>query len=178
MEQQPSTDIFCLACQLPLHPRRKHPLCVDCLVRMMKEANIVTRRESFFSRTIGNEKKKCEYCLEDVVHPSRKTTICYDCIITALHQHKILERQAHYVYMVNKVHPLGDDYACGVFFDLFPGSDRSKRKRCDVCFQKCISPKRENAVCLDCAIDAMIQAKVLTLFIRNYFIPSSQDKQS
>jgi hypothetical protein len=126
----------------------------------LKEANIITRRDSFVNSVNERGKKMCEYCLEFIISGKRKTSICMDCIVQSLKIQKVLKTDVHKRLIVKKVHPA--EYDNGIFFDKSNINSNSKKK-CDICLEHIIHSKRGSCVCIDCMVDALINKGIVRI---------------
>lgn len=162
---------ICFVCDKnKVHPSRKFKICTDCFVDILREANIVPRREVDDTRDkTRNQKQTCLICMEDIIHWNRKTKFCTDCLVETLKNNQILKTQdIHREVIVRKVNPI--DEPSSVFRSIRPPDTK---KSCDLCSRKIIHSKRQNRVCVDCMIEALIQKEIIALEERPAFICTS-----
>lgn len=154
----------CIKCKtISVHPFREYKICADCVVKILKEANIIVRRESYLGHAIYRGRKMCEYCMEYVISSQRQTSICMDCMTLALKIHKILRYESRKEVRVKKIHPPDTDN--GFFMDKreSPRLTNYRKKMCDVCKKDIIHSKRSQKVCVDCLVSALIKKGIIEI---------------
>jgi hypothetical protein len=154
----------CMMCeQVCLHYDRQHDLCLDCLISLLKDSNILVRRDSHLAKTsdVRQGKKMCEYCLEYIVSANRKSSICMDCLVEALKIQKIVQSTKKIVVRSVKVHP--PDTNDGYFITRQPLTKPQYYKNCGICHKRNIYRLRNNLLCIDCIIDILLLKNIITI---------------
>lgn len=154
----------CRTCTMPLSKFYKFKYCDDCLVELLREANILTGAVHPSAVDTPDKYVQCEYCMETNVPSFRRTLTCIDCVVEALVRIGILARKTETKMTVLKICPKEEAI-------LVPRHQKTpcSVKFCDICRMIAIPEIQRQNVCHDCIWKKMLEKKIVVEEERNYY---------